>query len=483
MNEKVLPGQGLGFSDVLLVPNRSDVRSRFGDQIDLSTAIAHGVPQIHLPIISANMDTVTEAEMAITMALHGSIGVIHRFMTVKDQAQEVARVKGYMRTIEDDPPFLPETATIADAQQLLEKRPRGYVIVHHGPLFSGSFSGIATKRDFLVKPSDAPLSLIMTPREQMVTVQKGTTLEEAVGIMTSHRIEKVPVVDGDGKLVGVYTLKDNELFQRFPHASLDREGRLMVGAAIGVQQNDRERAHALENAHSDLLVLDIAHGELDYTGEMLNVLKNKEDIRTPISAGNVATRQGAIYVRDSGADGIKVGVGPGYVCDTRNVAGAGVPQITAILEVANALANDSQPLPIIADGGVREPGDVSKAIGAGADAVMIGSLFAGTEQSPGEPVIMDGTLQKMVRGMASAPALEARKKIGNTSTDERQYAPEGSTKFIPYKGKVEKILFELAGGLRSGMSYVGTHTIPEMKEKARFYRVSPGVPEQRRPLQ
>ena len=216
---------------------------------------------------------------------------------------------------------------------------------------------------------------------------------------------------------------------------------------------------------------------------MLNVLKNEGGIRTPISAGNVATREGAIYVRESGADGVKVGVGPGSVCETRNVAGAGVPQITAILEVAEAFANDSQPLPLIADGGVREPGDVSKAIGAGADAVMIGGLFAGTEESPGEPITVEGTLHKMVRGMASADALEARKRIGDTSTDPRKYAPEGKTMLTPYRGRVEKILHELASGLRSGMSYVGAHTIGEMKERARFYRVSPGVPEQRRPLQ
>jgi len=481
MAEKVLP-QGLGFADVLLVPQYSDIRSRYGDQIDTSTRIARGMPPIHIPIISSNMDTVTESKMAIAMALHGGIGIIHRFMTAKQQAEEIRKVKETMRVMEDDPPLITDSATIGDALDLLRRRPRGYVLAYSGDSFSGQFSGIATTRDFLAAPADAPIAAIMTPREKIITVMVGTTREQAVEIMKSHRIEKIPVIGTDGMLVGVYTLNDSEFFQRYPNASLDREGRLMVGAAIGVQNGDVQRAHMLQQVESDVLVLDIAHGHLIYTAEMLKQLKVDEGITVPIIAGNVATREGTIYLRDSGADGGKIGVGAGLVCDTRSVAGSGRSQITAVMEAAEAVANDRDPMAIISDGGTREPGDIPKAIGAGADAVMIGSLFAGTDESPGEPVLIDGTLQNMVRGMASASAFRDRQALGDSTTDKDKYVPEGRTIFTPYKGPVSKVISNLVGGLRSGMSYTGAHTIDEMKKRAKFQIIPSGTPEQRREM-
>ncbi|MFN8372732.1 MAG: IMP dehydrogenase [Anaerolineae bacterium] len=312
----------------------------------------------------------------------------------------------------------------------------------------------------------------------------GTTLEGAITEMRKHRVEKMPVIEDGNRLVGVYTTKDYQYYDQYPQASLDSKGRLLVAAAIGVQEGDITRALALIAAEVDVLVLDIAHGELDYTQDVLRRLKIIESVNTPIIAGNVATVEGAKYVRDSGADGVKVGVGPGYVCETRDVAGVGVPQITAILNAAEAYKNDQERIPIIGDGGIRKPGDVAKAIGAGADTVMIGSLFAGTDESPGEPVDHEGILKKMVRGMASASALEKRVSLGATTTSVEDYAPEGRTTFTPYKGKASKVLKRLRGGLLSGMSYSNARTISEMHANAQFIIVrSPMLPEQRRPLQ
>jgi IMP dehydrogenase len=483
VTQKIL-GEGLGFDDVLLVPQRSSIRSRFSGEISTAARVVRGLTPIQIPIISANMDTVTGWRMATTMALWGAFGVIHRFMNVDEQVREVRRVKERMRVMEDHPPVIPAHATIADAQRLLRERERGYVIVHAGPAFDGTFLGIATPRDFDAGEPDTPLAQVMTPLERMWTVPQGTTLEGAVAVMRQKRIEKVPQVTPEGKLAGVYTMKDYEHYQNYPHASLDSKGRLLVGAAIGVQDGDIERALRLVDAEVDVLVLDIAHGELDYTQEILRRLKITEHVRTPIAAGNVATVDGAKYVRDSGADGVKVGVGPGYVCETRDVAGVGVPQITAIMNAAEAFANDQERIPIIGDGGIRKPGDVAKAIAAGADTIMIGSLLAGTEESPGEAVEQDGILKKMVRGMASASAFEKRRALGESTTSAEDYVPEGRTTFTPYKGRASKVLKKLRGGLLSGMSYSNACTIEEMHARAQFVIVkNPLGPEQRRPLQ
>ncbi len=477
-------GEGLGFDDVLLVPQRSSVRSRFSGEIDTSALVARGVPKIAIPIMSANMDTVTGWRMATTLALLGGFGVIHRFMSVEDQVKEVRKVKERMRVMEEHPPAILSSATIADARALLRRRERGYVIVYEGEEFTGEFVGIATPRDFHAGIPDTPLKEVMTPKERLWSVLPGTSLEDAIAEMRKHRVEKMPIVAEDGRLIGVYTTKDYQYYQQYPTASLDQKGRLLVGAAIGVQDGDIERALALSEAEADVLVLDIAHGELDYTYEILRRLKVTESMKTPIIAGNVATIDGACYVRDSGADGVKVGVGPGYVCETRDVAGVGIPQITAIMNAAKAFENDRDRIPIIGDGGVRKPGDVAKAIASGADTIMVGSLFAGTEESPGEPVEQDGILKKMVRGMASASAFEKRQSLGVTTTKAREYVPEGRTTFTPYKGEVGNVLRKLRGGLLSGMSYCNARTIDEMHENAQFIIVkSAAIPEQRRPLQ
>ena len=311
-NPKII-GEGLGFDDVLLMPQRSSIRSRFSGEIDTSARVARGAPPVFIPIISANMDTVTDWRMATTMSLLGGFGVIHRFMSIDEQVTEVRKVKERMRVVEEHPPVIPSTATIRDARQLLKQRERGYVIIYDGGSYNGTFIGIATPRDFEAGTVDTPLSAIMTPRERMATVPKGTALEQAVSEMHKHRVEKMPVVDTDGRLAGVYTMKDFKYYQQYPQASLDSKGRLLVGAAIGVQDGDIDRALAMVAAEVDVLVLDIAHGELDYTQEILRRLKITERVTTPVIAGNVATIDGAKYVRDSGADGVKVGVGPGYV--------------------------------------------------------------------------------------------------------------------------------------------------------------------------
>jgi IMP dehydrogenase len=469
---KKITGHGLAYSDVLIRPSLSDIRSRHSENLKTTTIIARGLTPIQLPIISANMDTVTEHRMAITMALHGGLGIIHRFMTSEQQAAEVAIVKDLVRVIEDDPPLVSSRATIAEVMELQQKRNRGYVIVYEQNMFDGRFVGIATSRDFPSASPTSSIAKVMTPKNKMITVSKGTNPQKAADMMNAHRIQKIPVVDSKGNLVGVYTLKDLSYELQYPQASLDKKGRLMVGAAIGVQPRDIERTHLLIEAGVDVLVLDIAHGGLTYTSEMLHRLKNKEGIKVPIIAGNVATAEGARYIYDSGADGVKVGVGPGFVCETRNVAGVGVPQVTAVMEVAGALAKKRNTIPIMADGGIREPGDLPKAIVAGASCVMIGSLFAGTKESPGDPTLQGGVLKKIVQGMASASAFQKRKSIGGTTTNGDRYTPEGRTIVTPYKGTVTKTLYNFDGGLRSSMSYVGAHTISEMQQKGQFVTVS-----------
>lgn len=478
-----ITGQGLAYSDVFIRPRLSDIRSRHSSQLDTSTLVANGLPSIKLPVISANMDTVTEHKMAITMALYGGLGVIHRFMSPEDQTNEVKKVKDRVRMIEDDPPMANANTPIADVISLQKDRNRGYVIVFSGKKFDGSFIGIATPRDFLTASPATAIAKVMTPIHRVITVDKDVAVEKAIHIMETNRIQKIPVVDRKGLLVGVYTLKDFSYKTQYPQASFDKKGRLMVGAAIGVQSPDIDRVHMLIEAGVDVLVLDIAHGGLIYTSEMLKLLKNKEKIRVPIIAGNVATAEGAQYIYENGADGVKVGVGPGYVCETRNVAGVGIPQITAIMEVSSVIAKKRKPIPIIADGGIREPGDLPKAIVAGANAVMVGSLFAGTRESPGEQMWENGMLKKLVRGMASASAFQKRKSIGGSTTDGKHYTPEGRAIATPYKGSATKTIFDFDGGLRSAMSYVGAHSIKEMQTRGQFITVTgAGATENKRNL-
>jgi len=480
--------EALAFSDVYLRPSFSDIKSRYGNQIDTSTLVANGAPRLNIPFISSGMDTVTEDDMATIFALNGGLGEIHRNNTPEDQSEMVRKVKEHMRVVEKLPPVISENATISEALELLSRRSRGYVICYPGDKFVGTFTGMATSRDFLAGEVGMKLKDVMTPftnsnvKKRLVTVPEGTTLKEAVEIMRVSRVEKLPVVDKKNNLFGVYTLKDFEKIQKYSNAALDSFGRLIVGAAIGVHEIDINRAHMLVEAGVDFLFLDIAHGHSIYTKEMLKRLKIKEKIKTPIIVGNFATKEGVMFAYDEGADGIKVGVGPGFVCKTRNIAGTGVPQVTAVLEARDALSNKKNAPPIISDGGIREPGDPPKALAAGADSVMWGSIWAGTDKSPGDVIKADGRLHKRIRGMASKGVLEDRVKMGDSTTNTTIYAPEGRETFTPYQGSTQDILNEYIGGLRSAMSYTGSHSISEL-QKAKLIHVSGyGSNEQSRPL-
>jgi len=479
--------EALSFSDVYLYPRYSDIKSRFGKEIDLSTKVALNSPKINVPFISAGMDTVTEYAMASVMALNGGLGEIHRNNTPDEQANQVRIVKERMRIMEQKPPMVSEDAKISDALELLRKRNRGYVLVYEGETFNGFISGIATPKDFISAKEDVKIKIVMTPiieenGRKLITAKKGTTLLQAVKIMKKNRIEKLPIIEGKNKLFGVYSLKDYQYLEKYPNAALDEQGRLLVGAAIGVHEIDVERTFKVIEAGVDFLFLDIAHGHSIYTKEMLKRLKIKEKIKTPIIAGNFATKEGVLFAYENGADGIKVGIGPGFVCKTRNIAGTGVPQVTAILDVKNALSAKRKAPPIIADGGIREPGDSPKAIIAGGDSIMIGSMLAGTDMSPGDVVKIDGQLQKRIRGMASKGVLEDRKKLSNSTTNVKYYVPEGREVFTPYQGSTENLLNEYIGGLKSAMSYAGSHNIREMQKKQLIHISSSGSFEQQRPL-
>jgi IMP dehydrogenase len=479
-------GEALAFSDVYLKPAYSDIKSRFGAQIDTSVSVSKNAPKLNIPFISAGMDSVTEDEMATEMALNGGLGEIHRNNSPEKQEELVRRVKEKMRKIAKDPPMLSQDSLVEDAMAILEKRNRGYVLVYEKKNFLGRISGIVTDKDFLAGDLKTPLRELMTPvkgkGKTLIVGNERTSLEKAVKIMKQERIEKLPVLDKRGNLIGVYTLKDYLQFSQYPNAALDKNGRLMVGAAVGVHDIDIERALKVVEAGADFLFLDIAHGHSVYTKTMMKRLKVREKIRTPIIVGNVATEEGVLFAYDVGADGIKVGIGPGYVCKTRNIAGTGIPQITAVLEAKDALANKKNPPPIISDGGVREPGDPAKAIACGADSVMIGSILAGTDRSPGDIVKINGGLQKRIRGMASLGVLEERKKLGDSTTNITVYAPEGREVFTPYQGSTQDLLLEYIGGLRSAMSYVGAHNIKEMQSARLVHISSNGSGEQSRSI-
>lgn len=478
--------EALAFSDVYLRPAYSDIRSRFGNQIDLATVFSNRAPRINIPIISAGMDTVTEYKMATIIALNGGIGEIHRNNTPEEQSHQIRLVKEKMRFLEEDPPRVFEDTTIEEVLKLLERRERGYVMVFK----KGSnkkLLGIATNKDFLAADIKTKISKVMTPlagsdERKLIVANKNITLEKAYKIMIEKRIEKLPVLDRNKNLVGVYTIQDYNKFKNYPQAATDKQGRLLVGAAIGVHEVDIERAIQVTKAGADVLFIDIAHGHSIYSKEMVKRLKIREKISTPIIVGNVATNEGVKFACDIGADGVKVGIGPGFVCKTRTVAGTGVPQVTAIMEARNEIEKRKKAIPIISDGGVREPGDVAKAIAAGADSVMIGTIFSGTDASPGDLIKMGGILKKRVRGMSTKKVLEERKKISKSTTDISVYAEEGRETFTPYQGSTEEVLHEILGGLRSAMSYTGSHTIKEL-QKAKLIHISGyGANEQKRPL-
>jgi len=461
-----MPPVGLSFDDVLVQPNFSTISSRKGPEISLVTSVASGL-EVNSPIMTANMDTVTEWEMAQEIALLGGVGVIHRYLSPDEQARQVKIVKEKTRAMEDKPLSVHLDATAKDIKKLWSLNRRGYVFVQDA---DGNFLGMATEKD--VKSAineDDPISSFMTPKDKLITVLEGTTLEQAVLVMRTRKIEKVPVVSEDGRIVGVFTTKDAEIYKSHPNASRDKKGRLIVGAAVGVKNKalEIERAHKLVEAGVDIIIIDIAHGDSENMTKMLQALVSDENIKVPIIAGNIATGDAAKRLIDKGVKGLKVGIGPGWACDTRVIAGVGRAQISAIASVA-AIAVP-QGITVIADGGMRSPGDLVKALVAGADIGMFGGMFAGTNETPGTVFKKDGQRFKRYRGMASD---SARNNARGSDNVELQDAPEGREKEVLLKGPAGDIYRLIEGGLRSGASYIGAHTIPDMRLKGTFERVT-----------
>ncbi|MBI4092348.1 MAG: IMP dehydrogenase [Candidatus Kerfeldbacteria bacterium] len=458
---------GLTYNDVLLVPKKTPVASR--RDILLKTKLSRHI-ELNTPIVSANQDTVTESAMAIAMAREGGFGIIHRFMTIDQEAEEVRKVKRWSHVVIDDPYTLPQSSTLGE---LLRSREQfgvtSFLIVDE----RGKLTGIVTARDTVFEDNPAtPIAKIMTPKSKLVTAGPTTTNDEAKRILHQHRIEKLPLIDDDGRPVGLITMQDILKREKFPAAAKDKKGRLLVGAAIGVKDDYLERAAALLHAGADALVLDIAHGHSDL---MLNAIREvrKKFGDVELIAGNVATAAGAADLVKAGVDAVKVGVGPGAACTTRMVTGAGVPQLTAIMDCAAVAMKHG--IPIIADGGIQTSGDVTKALAAGASSVMCGNLLAGTDESPGSLVTRAGRKVKVFRGMASRAAAERRAIREQRQTDDTTFnemVPEGVESVVPYRGSARDIIHQLVGGLRSGMSYCGSRTIDELHEKAEFIQIT-----------
>jgi IMP dehydrogenase len=466
--------KGLTFEDVLLLPRHSSISSR--QQVDTSTRLTEKI-RINIPVISANMDTVTETAMAISMANAGGIGIIHRFMPVDLHVKQIKQVKRAQAVMVENPYCINLDASVEQARESMRRYRVGGLVVTDE---SGRVMGIVTTRDINLAPSDRILvKQVMTTRERLITVSPSVSLEEARRLLYEHRIEKLPVVSEDGQLKGLITAQDVLKPARNPLAALDEKGRLRVGGAIGVARGEMERAAALLEAGADVLVLDIAHGHADHCINMVRELR-KQFPDAEIIAGNVASRAGARELAEAGASAIKVGIGPGSICTTRIVTGFGVPQLTAIIDSAQGVRDSGRSIPLIADGGIQKSGDMVKALAAGAETVMIGGMFAGTEEAPGLPVIRDGQKVKVVRGMASLAATMGRRAIerGRDESAEDQedwmkVVPEGVEAVVPYRGLVGEVLHQLVGGLRSGLSYGGAHNICELQDTAEFIEITP----------
>ncbi len=468
MKDRVI-GQALTFDDILLVPARSDVLPA---EVDLGVELTKRL-HLNVPLLSAAMDTVTESRLAIAMARAGGIGIIHKNLSIEEQAGEVDKVKRSESGMIADPITLPPDLLVGDALAVMEKyRVSGVPITREGKLV-----GILTNRDLRFNPDpNIPIERLMT-KTGLVTVPVGTTLEEAKKILHENRIEKLPVVDENGHLRGLITVKDIMKKIRYPNACVDEKGRLRVGAAIGIAGDYGERAQELAAKGADLLVLDSAHG---HSSRVLDCLKSVRSILPDVDlvCGNVATTEATAELCNLGADVIKVGMGPGAICTTRVIAGIGVPQVTAIFDCATEAEKHGRR--IIADGGIRYSGDISKAIAAGASAVMIGSLFAGTEESPGDTILYQGRSYKLYRGMGSIGAMQRGSRDRYFQMDSRLEMANGEKKLVaegiegrvPYKGTLTAVAFQLMGGLRAGMGYCGVRTIDEMRTRTRFIRVT-----------
>jgi IMP dehydrogenase len=462
---KILPDTALTYDDVLLAPQYSEADSRraLSTRAQLTKKIS-----LQIPIVSANMDVVTEHEMAIAIAREGGIGIIHRFLSIDEQARQIQRVKKAESFIVDDPITLLETSSVGEVQRVVAETGSGGILILNG---GGKLVGIVTTRDLLFEEDDAkPITAIM--QRKVITAPRDTTLKQAEGLLHDYRIEKLPLVDADGHVTGLVTLKDIMKITQYPKATKDARGRLAVGAAVGVREKEMRRVEALFEAGADCIVVDIAHGDSRLEIEMIKRIRQSFP-EAQIIGGNVATADGTKRLIEAGADAVKVGVGPGSICITRIVAGSGVPQLTAVIECAEAARPYG--IPIIADGGIRQPGDLAKAIAAGASTAMIGSLLAGTDESPGLMMTRKGHRYKASRGMASRGAnIDRNRREGNDLTQEEieEYVAEGVEAAVPYRGRAREVLNQLVGGLQSGMSYSGALTLEDFQKKAVFVRMT-----------
>ena len=460
--------EGLTFDDVLLVPKRSPVISR--TQTDLKTKLSRNIT-INIPLVSANMDTITESGMAIALAREGGIGIIHRFMTIGDQVDEVLRVKRSESVMIEQPYTIKDDMKVHDAKKMMREYGVSGLLVETE---DRTLDGIITNRDIIFeKNMERKIAELMT--KNVITAKYGTTMEQAKEILHKHRIEKLPVVDDKKRIVGLITSKDIMKMDQYPFASKDKKGRLLVGAAVGVKGDFLERTEALLDAGADTIIVDIAHGHSDNAINTVNMIK-KAFPNCELIAGNIATGEGARDLITAGVDAVKVGVGSGSICITRVVTGSGVPQLTAVTE--SVKVSREYDIPVISDGGIRTSGDTTKALAAGASSVMVGSMFGGTDESPGKALVKNGKKFKMYRGMASFYASLGRKYREEglqvvDSNDLNDYVPEGVEAMVPYKGSVVEIIRQLVGGLRSGLSYCGAKTISEMQNNAEFIKITP----------
>ena len=458
-------GQGLTYDDVLLVPSYSDILPR---DVTISSRFSRNIG-LSVPIVSAAMDTVTESQMAIAMAQEGGIGVLHKNMSIEEQAVKVRTVKRAESGMIIDPVVMKINTFVKDAKDNMSKFKIGGIPIIDD---DGKLLGIVTNRDLRFEHNGMrPISEVMTT-ENLITVKEGTSLEDAEGILQNHKIEKLPVINSDNVLVGLITFRDITKHIAKPYSNKDEFGRLRVAAAVGVTHDLLERTSALVKSNVDAIVIDTAHGHSKGVADALKSVK-KEFPNLDVVVGNIATGDAAKYLADLGADGVKVGIGPGSICTTRVIAGVGYPQLSAIMEVSNAIKGSG--LPVIADGGIRYTGDIPKAVAAGADAVMLGSLLAGTKESPGETVIFEGRKFKTYRGMGSVEAMKKGSKdryFQDVEDDIKKLVPEGIVGRVPYKGELYESIHQFVGGLRAGMGYCGTKDIKTLQDKGKFISIT-----------
>ena len=455
-------GEGLTFDDVLLVPQKSEILPR---DTNTSTMLTKTI-KLNIPLMSAGMDTVTEARMAIAMAREGGIGIIHKNMTIEQQALEVDKVKRSEHGVITDPFYLSPDHIVSDALELMERyRISGVPIVEK----DRRLAGIITNRDIRFENNvNKKIDEVMT-KENLVTARIGISMDEALEIMKKYKIEKLLLVDDDYLLAGLITIKDIEKSIQYPNSAKDSSGRLLAGAAVGITADMMDRIAALVESKVDVIVIDTAHGHSKGVIDAVKKVK-REYPDLQVIAGNVATAEATVELIEAGADAVKVGIGPGSICTTRVVTGIGVPQVTAVIDCAQAAKKYG--VPVIADGGIKYSGDITKAIAAGANVVMAGSLFAGTDESPGEEVLYEGRRYKVYRGMGSLGAMDAGSKDRYFQEDTKKYVPEGVEGMIHYRGPLGDIVYQLVGGLKSGMGYCGAKDIPTLQEKARFVKIT-----------